>query len=60
VPALAARAPEGATQIATGTGEARMDWIISRMAESRPPGVSSFNTSSRAPAFCVSCNARWK
>src|SRR5690606_30379936 len=39
-PALAARAPLGATYIATGTGEARMFLIMWRMEVSSPPGVS--------------------
>lgn len=40
MPALAARAPLGATQATTGTGEARMALIMLRIEVSRPPGVS--------------------
>src|SRR5450432_2620657 len=40
VPALAARAPLGATNAATGTGEASTSLIIWRIDKSRPPGVS--------------------
>ena len=50
VPALAARAPLGATKTATGTGDARMARIICRIEVSRPPGVSSCNTT-RARSF---------
>jgi hypothetical protein len=49
VPALAARAPSGATYVATGTGEARIALMIERMEVSRPPGVSSSSTTSAAP-----------
>jgi hypothetical protein len=38
VPALAARAPPGATYVATGTGEARMSLMISRIEVSRTAG----------------------
>ena len=41
VPALAARLPAGPTQTMTGTGELRIDLMISRVASSAPPGVSS-------------------
>ena len=40
MPALAARAPLGATNAATGTGEARIALMMSRIDVSRPPGVS--------------------
>src|SRR5438477_9709395 len=46
VPALAARAPLGATNDATGTGEARIALMISRIEVSRPPGVSMRSTTS--------------
>ena len=36
MPALAARAPFGATYITTGTREARMVWIISRVEDKQP------------------------
>ncbi len=39
-PADAAREPEGVTYVTTGTEEWRMAPMISRMDESRPPGVS--------------------
>src|SRR5882762_3620921 len=50
VPALAARAPLGATNDATGTGEARMALMISRIEVSRPPGVSMRSTTSCVPS----------
>ncbi len=40
MPALAARAPAGPTQVATGTDELRMSLMMSRVEASRPPGVS--------------------
>jgi hypothetical protein len=40
VPADAARAPGGETKQITGTSVARIDWMMSRIEESRPPGVS--------------------
>jgi len=49
VPALAARAPVGPTQVATGTVEFRMSLIIARIDVSSPPGVSSSSTTSEAP-----------
>ena len=48
VPALAARAPVGPTQVATGTVEFRMSLIIARIDVSSPPGVSSSSTTSEA------------
>src|SRR3954467_3930449 len=53
VPALAARAPLGATKEATGTGEARIALIISRIALSRPPGVSMRSTTSWVPSVAA-------
>ena len=50
VPALAARAPLGATNAATGTGEARISLMIWRIDKSRPPGVSILMMSARAPS----------
>src|SRR4030088_2801972 len=58
VPALAARAPPGATNDATGTGEARMSLMISRIEVSRPPGVSMRSTTSCALSFAARCSAR--
>jgi hypothetical protein len=49
VPALAARAPLGNTNVATGIREARIALLISRIAESSPPGVSIFRTTRREP-----------
>jgi hypothetical protein len=49
VPALAARAPLGETKEATGIGEARMALMMSRIAVSSPPGVSSFRTTRLDP-----------
>ena len=51
VPALAARAPEGATYVTTGTGDARMSCTIRRIDVSRPPGVSSVSTTSCASSL---------
>ncbi len=50
MPALAARAPLGATKAATGTGEARIALMISRIDVSSPPGVSICSTTSCAPS----------
>src|SRR3981081_2654569 len=58
VPALAARAPPGATNDATGTGEARMSLMISRIEVSSPPGVSMRSTTSCALSFAARCSAR--
>jgi hypothetical protein len=58
VPALAARAPDGATNAATGMGEARMSWTIARIDVSSPPGVSSVNTTSCAPSLPAAANPR--
>src|SRR6267142_502087 len=58
VPALAARAPPGATKLATGTGEARMSLMISRIEVSSPPGVSMRSTTSCALSFAARCSAR--
>ena len=43
-PADAARAPLGATEVITGTSEAMMRWLISRIESIRPPGVSIRST----------------
>ena len=48
-PAEAARAPEGPTNTATGTGELSMASMICRIDVSRPPGVSSLSTTRGAP-----------
>src|SRR5262245_30235168 len=53
VPALAARAPLGATNTTTGTGEARIALITSRIEVSRPPGVSTCTMTSSAPSFAA-------
>src|SRR4051794_15549797 len=53
VPALAARAPLGATKAATGTGEARIALMISRIEVSRPPGVSICRITSSAPSLAA-------
>src|SRR2546427_450991 len=58
VPALAARAPPGATKLATWTGEARMSLMISRIEVSSPPGVSMRSTTSCALSFAARCSAR--
>ena len=50
VPALAARAPEGATQTMTGSGASRNDCLISFIAVMLPPGVSSCTTTAAAPS----------
>ena len=44
VPADAARAPDGVTKTATGTGESMIMPTISRVESRRPPGVSSSMT----------------
>src|SRR3954470_18211821 len=53
VPALAARAPLGATKTATGTGEARIALITSRIEVSSPPGVSICRITSSAPSLAA-------
>src|SRR5581483_672513 len=53
VPALAARAPGGDTYVATGTVDARIERMMSRIAPSRPPGVSISRMTRGAPAFCA-------
>src|SRR5438477_7398706 len=58
-PALAARAPDGETYAATGTGDARISCTIRRIDVSRPPGVSSVNTTSCAPSFEARERPRW-
>src|SRR5262245_44369830 len=40
VPALAARAPLGATKATTGMADCSTSWMIARIEVSRPPGVS--------------------
>ena len=49
-PADAARAPEGATKIATGVLAATMRDTMARVDSTRPPGVRNVNTTSAAPA----------
>ena len=58
MPALAARAPDGATYAATGTGDARMSWTIRRIDVSSPPGVSSVSTTSCACASAARASPR--
>src|ERR1051326_664051 len=53
VPALAARAPLGATNTTPGTGEARIALITSRIEVSRPPGVSICRMTSSAPSLAA-------
>src|SRR6266508_6459506 len=50
VPADAARAPDGETYVMTGTGEFRMAFVIFRVEESRPPGVSMVMRTAIAPS----------
>ncbi len=50
VPALAARDPAGATQVTTGTSEARILRMMSRMEASSPPGVFMRSTTTPAPS----------
>jgi hypothetical protein len=59
VPALAARAPLGATNTATGTGEARIALMTSRIEVSSPPGVSRWMTTSSTPPFAARSMARF-
>src|SRR5215471_7078456 len=58
VPALAARAPLGATNAATGTGDARIALMMSRIERSRPPGVSICSTTSCARSFPARASPR--
>jgi hypothetical protein len=48
-PALAAWAPEGPTQTTTGTWLSRMAVVIRVIDSPRPPGVSSWSTTTSAP-----------
>ena len=63
-PAEAARAPAGATKIATGVVAAIMRETIARVESTSPPGVRSVNTTSAAPCAvgaidaCRSCIPR--
>jgi hypothetical protein len=62
VPADAARAPLGATYTITGTGDAIISLMMSRVDETSPPGVSSRITSAAAfscLAFWIAC-AIWR
>ena len=59
VPALAARAPCGATQVITGTGDSRMSCVIERIASSDPPGVSIWNTTAAAPSEAAWAIPSW-
>ena len=52
-PALAARAPLGATNPITGIGERSSACVISRMDVSRPPGVSSSSTTASSCALAA-------
>src|SRR5215472_12890894 len=58
VPALAARAPLGATYSATGMGEASIAAMISRMEVSSPPGVFMRRMTSRVSLGESSRNSR--
>ena len=49
-PADAACAPEGETKVATGTCDARIAVVISRVDVRSPPGVESSRTTSAAPS----------
>ena len=49
-PADAARAPDGATKIATGVLAATMCVTMARVDSTSPPGVRSVSTTSAAPA----------
>ena len=57
MPALAARAPAGATQPITGTFDDRIAWLMSRVAASSPPGVSMPQHHRRRPLVCGSPDA---
>src|SRR6266567_3928659 len=58
VPALAARAPLGPTNTATGTREARIALMITRIDVSSPPGVSICSTTSCAPSLSARSSPR--
>ena len=49
-PADAAWAPDGATKVATGTFDARIAEVMSRVEARRPPGVERRSTTSDAPS----------
>ena len=60
VPALAARAPDGATQTIVGRGaSSRLDtifWVASRL----PPGVFSRMTTADAPSRAATAIPSWR
>jgi len=53
-----ARAPDGWTNTATGTSEAMMARLMSRIAVSSPPGVSISMIRRAAPSVCAVLIAR--
>ena len=53
-----ARAPLGATNVATGTGEARIALMILRIDVSRPPGVFMRSTTAAAPSVLAARSSR--
>ena len=56
-PAEAPRAPAGATQVITGTWEAMMRWVISRIDSMSPPGVSRRSTTAASLSLAACSRA---
>ena len=59
VPALAACAPSGATQVITGTLLPRMALVISSVLVSSPPGVSITRSTAAAPSSRAMARPSW-
>src|SRR5674476_338967 len=59
VPVAAFVAPEGATNAATGTGEARISLMMARIDVSSPPGVSICSSTSCACSARACSMPRW-
>ena len=58
VPAEAARAPDGATNVTTGTGALRNAVVMRYVESMSPPGVLMTKTTAGAPAACASAMTR--
>ena len=58
VPAEAARPPDGATYVTTGSGALRKSVVIRYVESINPPGVLIVNTTAGAPAAWASAMTR--
>ncbi len=59
VPAEPAQAPCGDTYTTIGTVALSIAWMMSLVAETRPPGVSSSRISATAPSAALCAIAAW-